>query len=530
MTHSSVVHAGQPSSLPPLPPPSLSQQDPPSQQPSGSTFPCTQGTSQELEPHPSADSGSVLAPDSLQSEAQSEETAGPPPWSGNGNTIKVSETVLLQKKKDHSQLMSCQQGGADSQGPSHQPMPPSPVPVVKEEGRGVSLFVTGSQPLTSTQVDPLKVERPSQHSHVLSNHASIVGDSHLEGRGQAPPTSTLPGLQTSSSKLSKPHTGTPSQPHTGTPSQSTSVLAPCSLTPDADAKLLPDSRLLSSLFARGREEATCSREQQPPPDKRLRLEDGVHDNGEVALPAAGKGQSSSSTGSLPCGSKVTEGTREPLEAAGAAGKTLKSEPQDQNSRPPMEMEDLASAKGPTTAARTIPQTGPAHSGRVANGSPAPVRRHIPSQAASSTPFISTRKRRQTQEPGGSREEGLAGEPQFSADSKSDTQDCLLAQSHTSLGPTQSHASSGPAHTQIPFSSSFQRLQTPFSTGGKRNKIVQLTSDLWEDDSAEQVEGEDPLESQCDGPSVPRVYRPVLAPDGFIQARATPQLQVSRQWR
>ena len=76
-----------------------------------------------------------------------------------------------------------------------------------------------------------------------------------------------------------------------------------------------------------------------------------------------------------------------------------------------------------------------------------------------------------------------------------------------------------------------RVFTPFTslaaaTGGRRTKATDLEqTNLWDDTSRNQLDGEDPLVSGANEEAPKRVYKPVCDEDGFVCSRIKPRVQV-----
>ena len=148
--------------------------------------------------------------------------------------------------------------------------------------------------------------------------------------------------------------------------------------------------------------------------------------------------------------------------------------------------------------------------------------------SSSTPFLSTRKRRKK-----SVTPGPVDTPHNSSMLPADS-------STTAVIDTTFNFSTQKSFTSLSFAKLKEAVPlTAVSTGGRRTKVTPAAAaeTLWmQEDRSEVVGGgmdldeEDPLgETDGGGGGMPsssvRCYQPVLTVDGFIKARATPQLKV-----
>ena len=399
---------------------------------------------------------------------------------------------------DDSSIVSVSQPQEEDQAP-----PPSILPGLRTSPNPSRLRLSTLKPhstssYTSTASQLLTSTASQLHTTTASQlHTSTASQLH---------TTTASQLHTSTA--SQLHASTPSQLHTSTPSQSTSVLAPSSLTSEADTKPLPSSKLLSSLFGKGKREVDHSLEEGLPPSKKLHLEHteaGVHGNGIVAMDTS-NGHTSSSTGSVLSG--VWAGPDKPGPGRGRHSQRDLSLPGLPVKTETTPTSPKAMERTETESVHSVPPPAPVTHGGVVSGAPSfktPAR----STPLSATPFISARKRKRSVEAGegGVVEGGVAGSSPLLAGLESSTQDST--QTHT-------QASTG--------------LQTPFSSlfapWGRRNKVVLPPSNLWDEDPLQQPPDSDEgcgPDLPCD--PVPRVYRPMVTPEGFIRPRETPRLQV-----
>lgn len=147
-----------------------------------------------------------------------------------------------------------------------------------------------------------------------------------------------------------------------------------------------------------------------------------------------------------------------------------------------------------------------------------VTTHISASSSSSTPFLSTRKRRKKAE---SREPDTQRSPAPSGANSS----AFVAGSEFSQR----------SFTSLTFNKHREDIPlTAVSTGGRRSKATPITAAdaLWmKEERSEvvggggEVEDEDPLEGGYGGCAPARNYQPVMSTDGFIMARETPKLVV-----